>query len=77
MSAKVSPVTIAKTTRCDRGHACVLADAEYLCPIEELVAGEVVFVTHVPQVTCTYRSSFGEGYVCNCPVRREACGRRN
>ncbi len=74
MAAKVTPATIAKTTRCDRGHACVKANAEYLCPIEELAGGEVVFVTYVPQVTCTYRSSFGEGYVCNCPVRREACG---
>jgi hypothetical protein len=37
------------------------------------VGDEVVFVTYVPQVVCGYRVSFGEGFVCHCPVRREAC----
>ena len=76
MSGKVNPATIAKATRCGRDHACVKAGAAYLCPIEEIVGGEVVFVTYASQVTCPYRSSFGEGHVCNCPVRREACGCR-
>lgn len=73
MSANISPATIAKATRCDRDHACVRTGADYRCPIEEIVGDEVVFITYLPQVTCGYRSSFGEGFVCSCPVRREAC----
>lgn len=75
MSANVSPATVAKATRCARDHACVRSGADYRCPIEEIVGDEVVFVAYLPQVTCSYRSSFGEGFVCNCPVRREACCR--
>jgi len=72
----VKPATVAKATRCDRDHACVHAGAEFRCPIEEIVGDEVIFVTYLPQVSCEYRSSFGEGFVCSCPVRREASCRR-
>jgi hypothetical protein len=73
VTAQISPDTIARTTRCPRDHACFRTGAEFLCPVEEVVGDEVVFVTYVPEVSCCYRLSFGEGFVCNCPVRREAC----
>ena len=73
MTAQISPDTIARADRCPREHACVRTGADFLCPVEEVVGDEVVFVTYVPQVVCGYRVSFGEGFVCHCPVRREAC----
>ncbi len=77
MPARISQDTIAKATRCARQHACVHAGAEFQCPIEEVVGDSVLFVVYVPQVTCSYRNSFCEGFVCSCPVRREACLRQH
>ncbi|MDO9694663.1 MAG: hypothetical protein Q7W56_08010 [Candidatus Latescibacteria bacterium] len=75
MTAQISPDTIAGADRCPREHACLRTGAGFLCPAEEIVGDDIVFVSYVPEVSCCYRISFGEGFVCNCPVRREACRR--
>ena len=69
---KVPHEVIAKATRCDREHACVHKGAAFLCRVEEVVGDEVFFIARAPNNTCRYCSSFGEDFVCNCPVRAEA-----
>ena len=74
MGFNVDDETVRTAANCEKEHACLGANESQLCPVQSLVTGEddaLVFVECLKMEACAYRLSFGESYVCRCPVRVE------
>jgi hypothetical protein len=67
---KISEDTLRQVTDCTNGFSCLSGESGGLCEIEQDVGGKVLFVRCMNR-DCSYRMSFGYGYICTCPVRRE------
>ena len=60
-----------KTTKCERGFACLSGDDRCLFNIEHAIQGSVCYVS-CSEEGCPYRVSHGfMGAVCSCPARVE------
>ena len=71
MGFLVSDETKQKTTNCKKDFACLNGNGSNLCAVEHCVDGKVHFIRCIDQSSCSYRSSFGNGFYCDCPIRKE------
>ena len=71
LSYRVSEETLAETKKCDRDFSCQKKLLEPLCSIDYCVGGEVHFIKCMNKKSCSYRSTFGYDFICNCPTRKE------
>jgi hypothetical protein len=56
---------------CRQGKVC-LSDPEHrMCAVTQCVNREVLFVCGTNRGICDYRMSFGNSYICSCPIRIE------
>lgn len=67
----VDEATRRATTHCDKHLSCLAEPATPLCRVKQCVQGKVHFIECVDRLVCSYRMSFGNAFVCNCPVRKE------
>ncbi len=67
---EVSQDTIRSTHGCLKNFACLEGKAD-LCPVEEVINGELLFIKNDGVNICNYRMSFGDNFICFCPVRKE------
>ena len=62
---------IIKNTKCPFNFTCLSNTNKIRCKIESNVGNTVLFVKSTNGSTCNYRTNFGEGHICSCPVRNE------
>lgn len=67
---EVSQDTIRSAHGCLKNFDCLEGNAD-LCHVEKEVNGEVLFIKNDGKNICNYRISFGDSFICCCPVRKE------
>lgn len=61
---------IDEAIKCDREFQCLSGNEECLCPVEDTIEENILFI-HSPKGNfCPYRMSFGYSFICGCPVRK-------
>lgn len=60
-----------KATECDRDFSCLDCKRREMCKAEYSVNNEILFVKGDGPLYCSYRMFYGDGEICNCPVRME------
>ena len=71
MIFNVDDSIIRRTTRCEKNLSCMSEQRNELCKITRNVEDKVYFVKCQENESCSYRLSFGDSFICNCPVRKE------
>lgn len=71
MPHRIAQHIVEQADRCTRGHACLDPKAHTPCEVKDNVDDVVVFIEPVRNSWCDYRLHFGDGWICNCPVRKE------
>jgi hypothetical protein len=62
---------IIKKTKCLFNFVCLSDPDKILCKVESNVGNSVLFVKPTNGSICNYKTNFGEGHICKCPVRKE------
>ena len=62
---------IIKKTKCPFNFVCLSDTDKISCKVETNINHSVLFVKPTNGSLCNYRTNFGEGYICKCPVRKE------
>ena len=70
MDIVVNNETLRKTIKCQEDFSCLKGEADF-CRVEYCIDGKVHFVKGLSYDYCYYQLSFGEGYFCTCPTRKE------
>lgn len=61
-----------KTTQCNRDFSCLKGiKPDKNCRVINCLNNEVHFVECSNDSFCSYLMSFGNSFICNCPVRKE------
>ncbi len=72
MTFQVSDEIRRSASDCPKGFRCLDGVTSDMCPIEDSVGfGEVHFIECRTDGFCPYQRSFGRGWLCTCPVRKE------
>lgn len=71
MKYDISDKVICNTKDCNKGMSCLLSDDYALCEVVDCVNNKVHFIKCLDKKYCTYKMSFGNEFICNCPVRKE------
>jgi hypothetical protein len=72
MNITIPKDVVEKTTKCHKDCLCMSNGNNTICPVIHNIAGKVLFVRpKTRDSACTYKMSFGNSFVCNCPTRRE------
>ena len=77
MIFNVDDSIIRKTTECEKNLSCMSEKREELCKITRKVEDKVYFVKCQEAESCSYRLSFGDSFICNCPVRKAIYNKYN
>lgn len=67
MSYELSPDIVKKAKKCKKGLQCLKNEKPNFCPAISNIGGEVLTLT---RNSCSYKMSFGNSFICNCPVRK-------
>ncbi len=59
------------TTKCEKDFSCLRDKKHIFCKVEFCINDEVHFIKCLNEEYCTYKMSFGESFICNCPTRKE------
>lgn len=77
MNIEVNNDIINQTTNCTKQHACINhADYDF-CKVENCINNKIHFIKCKSQSSCSYKISFGDSFVCSCPIRKEIYNRYN
>lgn len=68
---RVSEEVISETKKCMKGLSCLTGLNEGLCQVDYCVDGKVHFIKCLDVKHCPYKASFGGGWICHCPTRKE------
>jgi len=71
VALEVDNQTIQKTTKCPSAFKCQSDEAYPLCAPESSIPGYGLFVQPPEANSCHYKMSFGNGFICTCPIRYE------
>ncbi len=73
MHNHVSKEKIDMTTRCKCDFKCLHDDSFQVCPVENPITPQGVYFIKMVHSICnsSYCLSFGNSYICRCPVRKE------
>ena len=61
---------IIRSTGCSKGFECYTSGFESLCRVMSFAGGQMIECVDDPAPQCEFRSAFGWGHVCQCPVRK-------
>ncbi|MBF0567128.1 MAG: hypothetical protein HQK89_18035 [Nitrospirae bacterium] len=60
-----------ETSSCKKNFAC-LSDPNYvLCKADVIINDTIMVVKCLENNFCSYKMSFGDHFICHCPVRKE------
>ncbi|MEI2635582.1 MAG: hypothetical protein V9E92_01805 [Methylotenera sp.] len=71
MKIEISEDIKALATLCKHDFACLKSENYPLCKVQDCINGKVHFIECKDHDPCVYKTSFGYGHICNCPVRKE------
>ncbi len=66
----IDEAILKSASKCERGFSCLSGHDRAICPPENLIQNDVLFVKSAQTKTCPYLVHFGFGFVCSCPVRK-------
>lgn len=75
MDIEIDESTMRAATGCTKEISCLDPSRTTLCQVKHCVQNKVHFVECLDVDYCCYKMSFGSGFVCNCPVRKEIFNR--
>jgi len=75
MDIHVSDEAQSAAINCKKGFSCSKRERKDLCVVEECINGKVHFIKCLNDGYCSYQQSFGDGFFCSCPVRKELFNR--
>jgi hypothetical protein len=67
----IDKVTISATTKCNKDFSCLNGPCDNLCSVAYSMNQGIAFVRCAEGLICNYRTSYGDSYICLCPVRNE------
>lgn len=70
MNFKVDDSAIKEATLCEKNYSCLSEDRKELCKVTRIVEDKVYFIKCQDTESCSYKMSFGNSFICNCPVRK-------
>ena len=71
MKIEINPKIIEITTKCTKNFDCLTDAQNIYCKVNECIQDEVHFVECRYRDYCTYRMTFGDSFICQCPTRKE------
>ena len=71
MKLELDEDILKKTTKCRQDFACLSAEGECLCEVEDLINDTLCFVRATNCGFCDYKIFFGNTFICSCPARNE------
>jgi hypothetical protein len=71
MELMINKETIDKTKKCLSDFSCLNGTDDCLCTVESTIANLGLLVMPGKYHKCLYKMSFGNGFICLCPVRYE------
>ena len=77
MGILINEETIHKTTKCPSDLKCLNDKTHLHCRPERPIKEYGIFIDTNKSNSCPYKLSFGNGTICNCPVRYEIFKRYN
>ena len=69
---KIDQTILNETTKCSNDFEC-LRNENYVCrtmKVESCIGGTILFMNCKDKL-CNYKIYYGNGTICNCPVRKE------
>ena len=75
MDIHVSDEVRRAATNCKKEFSCLERERNNICTVlctkEDCINGIVHFIKCLNEGSCSYQHSFGDGFICGCPVRKE------
>jgi hypothetical protein len=71
MAIPVDDGVLERVRKCQRCFKCQTGAHDTLCPVEEMIGSDILFVNPKENTVCPYRLAFGYSYLCLCPARKE------
>lgn len=71
MKFDIHPETVRKADKCVHDKCCLSGSCHTNCNITRSVNDSVFFVDGPESLYCPYQMSFGNSFICTCPVRQE------
>lgn len=71
MKYKIAAEVVQDADKCNLDYSCLNGDKECLCDVNKAIDDKIVLVVPRNNDPCDYLMSFGNSYICNCPVRLE------
>ena len=71
MKYNVNARTIESTDKCRHDFSCLDGNLECLCNVNKSISDKLILVDPNRSAICHYLLSFGNSFICNCPVRTE------
>ncbi len=59
------------TTGCKKGFSCLEDKKKDICKIGICFDGKLHFIACIDEINCFYQRSYGENFICDCPIRKE------
>jgi hypothetical protein len=73
---EINKELIKETTKCQKSFDCLNNDKHIFSKVENCVNNKIHFVK-CSDYSCSYLVSFGNSYVCSCPIRKEIFNKYN
>ena len=70
MNICISEESIRTAQKCLKKFTCLKSRMD-LCTIKTCINNKIHFIEPVNGEYCSFKMRFGNGFVCNCPVRKE------
>jgi len=71
MKIAVEEKIILETKHCEKNFDCLKMDKHIYCGVESCINNEVHLIKCIDNLDCSYKMSFGNAFICNCPTRKE------
>lgn len=72
MKFKIDADILNEAEGCRHDYSCLSDNCECLCEIDyDLGSGKVLFLRVNQYMNCQFMMSYGNSYICTCPVRKK------
>ncbi len=68
---KLDEKILNETFRCEKTFDCLKNKDHVYCKVENSSFENILFVKCLSADVCSYKTSFGTSFMCNCPTRNE------
>ena len=71
MNKEIDMEIIDNTKQCPSYFQCLTEYGKPFCSVEDVVAGDVLFIKSPDGIRCNYNMTHGDRNFCLCPTRKE------